>query len=120
MADHAMVVPHEDEGQEHLTQAMYVKIALVLVAITSAEVAIYYIQWFHDSGALVPALAVMSLAKFIIVISYYMHLKVDDHRYRYIFICGLILAAAIVAALVALMRTHQIDYALRMIAGADH
>ena len=39
MADHAMVVPHEDEGQEHLTQAMYVKIALVLVAITSAEVA---------------------------------------------------------------------------------
>ncbi|TXG87000.1 MAG: cytochrome C oxidase subunit IV [Thermomicrobiales bacterium] len=115
-----MVVPHEDEGQEHLTQAIYVKIALVLVAITSAEVAIYYVQWFHDSGTLVPALAVLSLAKFIIVISYYMHLKVDDRRYRYIFICGLLLAAVIVAALVALMRTHQIDYGLRLIAGAEH
>lgn len=119
MADHAMQLPDEDHGQEHLTESMYIKIAVVLVAITSIEVAIYYIQWFHDSGTLVPALALLSLAKFVIVISYYMHLKVDDKRYRYIFVAGLILAVTIVAALVALLRTHQIDYALRMISGAD-
>lgn len=120
MADHAMVVPDEDHGQEHLTEAQYVKIAIILTAITALEVAIYYIDWFHDSGTLVPTLAVLSLVKFITVISYYMHLKVDDKRYRYIFICGLVLAAAIVSALVVLMRTHKIDYALRMIAGANH
>lgn len=119
MADHAMQLPDEDHGQEHLTESMYVKIAIILVAITTIEVAIYYIQWFHDSGALVPSLAVLSLAKFIIVISYYMHLKVDDARYRFIFIAGLILAVSIVAALIALMRTHKIDYGLRWIVGAD-
>jgi|SRR5215207_502872 len=120
MADHAMQLPEEDHGQEHLTDKIYIRIALILVAITTLEVAIYYIQWFHDSGTLVPALAVLSLAKFIIVISYYMHLKVDDKRYRYIFIAGLVLAVSIVAALVALLRTHQIDYGLRLISGADH
>lgn len=119
MADHAMQVPEEDRGQEHLTDKTYVRIAIILVAITTLEVAIYYIQWFHDSGALVPTLAVLSLAKFIIVISYYMHLKVDDRRYRYIFIAGLILAVSIVVALAALMRTHKIEYGLRMIAGAN-
>lgn len=119
MADHAMQLPEEDRGQEHLTESIYIRIAIILVAITTLEVAIYYIQWFHDSGALVPTLAVLSLAKFIIVISYYMHLKVDDRRYRYIFISGLILAVAIVAALVALLRTHKIEYALRMISGAN-
>ena len=118
MADHAMHVPDEDRGQEHLTDSTYIKIALILVAITTIEVAIYYIQWFHDSGSLVPSLAVLSLAKFIIVISYYMHLKVDDARYRYIFIGGLIFAAAIVTALVVLMRTHKIEYGLRLITGA--
>jgi cytochrome c oxidase subunit 4 len=120
MADHAMHLPAEDEGQEHLTESMYIKIAVILTAITAAEVAIYYIEWFHDSGALVPTLAVMSLIKFITVISYYMHLKVDDKRYRYIFIAGLVLAVSIVTALVALLRTHQIEYGLRMIVGADH
>jgi cytochrome c oxidase subunit 4 len=120
MADHAMHLPAEDEGQEHLTEAIYIRIAVILTAITAAEVAIYYIEWFHDSGALVPTLAIMSLVKFITVISYYMHLKVDDKRYRYIFVGGLLLAVGIVTALVALLRTHQIDYALRMIVGADH
>ncbi|MCO5220836.1 MAG: cytochrome C oxidase subunit IV family protein [Thermomicrobiales bacterium] len=118
MTDHAMHAPAEDHGQEHLSDATYIKIALLLVVITAVEVAIYYVDWFHTSGTLVPALAVLSLVKFITVISYYMHLKVDDPRYRYIFVCGLILAGLIVAALAALMRTHKIDYALRFITGA--
>lgn len=120
MADHAMLVPDEDHGQEHLTSADYIRIALVLVAITTIEVAIYYVNWFHTSGALVPTLAILSIAKFIIVISYYMHLKVDDRRYTYIFVCGMVVAVAVIAALVALVRTHKIDYALRLITGADH
>lgn len=118
MADHAMLVPDEDHGQEHLTEKTYVKVAIILAAITTLEVVIYYIDWFHTSGALVPALAVMSLIKFITVISYFMHLKVDDRRYTYIFAGGLVLAVAIVSALVVLLRTHKIDYALRMISGA--
>ncbi len=119
MADHAMQLPEEDHGQEHLTDAVYIKIAIILAAITTIEVAIYYIDWFHRSGTLVPALVIFSLIKFVTVISYFMHLKVDDKRYRYIFICGLLLALGIVSALVALMRTHQIEYGLRLISGAN-
>ena len=120
MADHAMQmqVPEEDHGQEHLSDKAYIRLAVILAAITTIEVAIYYIQWFHDTGALVPSLAVLSVAKFIIVISYYMHLKVDDRRYTYIFACGLILGVSIVAALVVLLRTNQIEYGLRWITGA--
>jgi len=120
MANHAMQmqVPEEDHGQEHLSDKTYIRLAIILVAITTIEVVIYYIEWFHDSGALVPSLAVLSVAKFIIVISYYMHLKVDDRRYTIIFAGGLILAVSIVAALVVLMNTHQIEYGLRWISGA--
>ena len=109
----------QDHSHAHPSESVYIRIALILVAITTFEVAIYYIQWFHDSGALVPTLAVMSIIKFATVVGYYMHLKFDDARFRYIFMFGLILAVAIVAALVALERTHKIEYALRLISGAN-
>ena len=71
----------EDHSHAHPSEAVYIKIALILVAITSLEVAIYYIQWFHDSGALVPMLAILSIVKFVTVVAYYMHLKFDpSHR----------------------------------------
>lgn len=109
----------EDHSHSHPTESTYIRVAVILAAITTLEVAIYYIQWFHDSGALVPTLAVMSLIKFITVIGFFMHLKFDDARFRYIFMAGLILSVSIVAALVAVMRTHKIEYALRLISGAN-
>lgn len=120
MADHAMQLQGEPEDHSHAhpSEMVYIKVALVLVAITAIEVAIWYIQWFHDSGALIPTLAVLSIVKFVTVVGYYMHLKFDDARYRYTFICGLVLAASIVTALVVLMRTHKIEYGLRLITGA--
>ena len=116
MADHAMHLSKEDEGQEHLTQSAYVKIAIILAIITTIEVAIYYVDWFHRTKTLVPLLIIFSLIKFVTVISYFMHLKVDDRRYRYIFICGLLVAFAIVSALVVLMNTHPISYGQRLLA----
>lgn len=107
----------DDHSHAHPSEGTYIRVAIVLAIITTIEVVIYYIDWFHTSGLLVPALVVMSIVKFAAVVSYFMHLKVDDERYRIIFLAGLILAIAIVAALVVLMRTHKIDYALRMITG---
>jgi cytochrome c oxidase subunit 4 len=108
----------EDHSHAHPSESIYIRIALILVAITTVEVAIYYIQWFHDSGTLVPALAFLSFVKFVTVVGFYMHLKFDDARFRYIFMCGLVLAVSIVAALVVLLRTHKIEYGLRLISGA--
>ena len=109
----------EDHSHSHPAESIYIRVALVLVAITSLEVAIYYIQWFHDSGALVPTLAVLSIIKFIAVVGYFMHLKFDDARFRYIFMFGMVLGVSIVAALIALMRTHKIEYGLRLISGSN-
>lgn len=120
MTDHAMQLSGdpEDHAHDHPSEMVYIKVALVLVAITAIEVAIWYIQWFHDSGALIPTLSVLSIVKFVTVVGYYMHLKFDDSRYRYTFLCGLVLSASIVTALVVLMRTHKIEYGLRLISGA--
>jgi cytochrome c oxidase subunit 4 len=121
MTDHAMQLQGEPEDHSHAhpTQAFYIKIAAFLAIITSIEVIIWYIDWFHDSGALVPSLAILSIIKFVSVVGYFMHLKFDDTRYRYTFASGLILAISIVAALTVLMRTHKIEYGLRLISGSN-
>ena len=51
-----------DHAHEHPSDRKYVEIAIILTIITAIEVAIYYVEWFHDSGALVPTLIVLSLA----------------------------------------------------------
>lgn len=121
MADYALHAQNEseDHAHSHPSESVYIRVALILVAITSVEVAIWYIDWFHDNDTLVPSLAVLSIVKFVMVVAYFMHLKFDDARFRYIFMGGMILAVSIVAALVALMRTHQIEYGLRLISGAN-
>ena len=109
----------EEHSHEHPSENVYIRIAIILTAITTIEVAIYYVDWFHTSGVLVPALVILSLIKFLTVIGYYMHLKFDDARFRYTFGFGLVLSVAIMGGLAVLIRTHMIDYGLRLIAGAN-
>lgn len=100
-----------DHGEhEHPSPRKYIQIAIILTIITLVEVAIYYIDWMHDSGVLVPALFVLSIAKFLTVIGYYMHLKFDAPIFRYMFIAALIVSLAVIGALIALLRTHTIDF----------
>ncbi len=121
MTDYAMQAggASEDHSHAHPSESVYIRIAIILTAITTAEVAIYYIDWFHTSGALVPALVIMSAIKFVTVIGYYMHLKTDDIRYRYTFLFGLVLALGIMGGLSVLIRTHKIEYGLRLISGTN-
>lgn len=121
MTDYAMQPggASEEHSHAHPTESVYVRIAIILTIITAIEVAIYYVDWFHTSGVLVPALVVLSLFKFLTVIGYYMHLKFDDPRFRYTFAFGLVLSLAIMGGLAVLERTHMIDYGLRLITGAN-
>jgi cytochrome c oxidase subunit 4 len=103
----------DDGAHEHAHpgQKKYIEIALILAAITIIEVAIYYIQWVHDEGILVPALLAMSAVKFFTVVSYFMHLKFDDRRLTIMFVTGLVTAFLILMALYALFHWHVIDFA---------
>ncbi len=90
----------DEYGEHHhgATDRQYIIIALILAAITAAEVTLTYL----DVGALfLPALLIMMAAKFLIVVSYFMHLKFDNKIFSFMFYLGLILAVGVYCAALA-------------------
>ncbi len=67
----------------------YIKIGLILAAITAVEVGIYYIEAIED--ALVPILIVLSALKFSLVVLWFMHLKFDSQMFSGLLVGGLVL-----------------------------
>jgi cytochrome c oxidase subunit 4 len=90
-------------GHDHPGPAVYIRVATILAIVTAVEVAIYYIHAFR--GVLVPALLTLSVAKFVAVVGYFMHLKFDDRRFRWMFIAGLVIVMSVVGALLAMFWT---------------
>ena len=91
-SDHE-VEPQGDHADHagHPSEAKYIKIALILGAVTAVEVALYY--WsFSNEAANNAVLLVLAAVKFIIVAAYFMHLKFDNRLLRRLFITGFILA----------------------------
>jgi len=82
----------ETQSQDHehgMSDAGYIKIALILAAITALEVSTYYV----DFGPLfMPSLMIMMVVKFVMVVSYFMHLKFDSMIFSFLFYTGLVLA----------------------------
>jgi cytochrome c oxidase subunit IV len=91
----------DDSG--HPSPSVYIRVAILLSIITAVEVAIYYIEGIRD--VLVPILIVLSIAKFVAVVGYFMHLRFDDRRFRWLFIAGLVISTSVVLALVAMFWT---------------
>ena len=85
------VAEHADE-HHGASDKQYVIIALILAALTAIEVSTYYV----DFGPLfMPTLFVLMTVKFVVVVSYFMHLKFDNKLFSYLFYTGLILALAV-------------------------
>ena len=94
---------HGDElfvtkGHHAATDKQYIVIALILAAITAMEVTISYV---HVGPIFLPALLILMVAKFITVVSYFMHLKFDNRLFSFLFYMGLILAVTVFAAALA-------------------
>lgn len=93
--DHSIEAPgheeHDDHGG-HPTEATYVKIALILAAVTAVEVGLFY-KNLASEAANNAALIVLAAIKFMIVAGYFMHLKFDNKILRRLFITGFALAA---------------------------
>jgi cytochrome c oxidase subunit IV len=77
----------------HPTDAKYVKIALILAAITGVEVTISYAKGLGDAGP--PLLLALAAIKFFMVGAYFMHLRFDNRVLRRLFITGIVLACTI-------------------------
>jgi cytochrome c oxidase subunit 4 len=83
---------HDAHAGHGASDKQYVVIALILAALTAIEVSTYYI----DFGPLfMPTLFVLMIVKFVIVASYFMHLKFDNKLFTYLFYSGLLLAIAV-------------------------
>ena len=77
------------EGHHGATDKQYIVIAAILAVITAAEVTLSYV---HIGPLFLPALLLMMVAKFIIVVSFFMHLKFDNAIFSVMFYMGLLLA----------------------------
>ncbi len=62
---------------------------MILAAITAAEVSVTYLG---IGPLLLPVLLIMMAAKFVTVVSYFMHLKFDKRIFTFMFYMGLTLA----------------------------
>lgn len=94
-----------EDAPAHPTIRTYIQIALILTVITAVEVLLLYLP---DLGVPVPGRVLvalfgfLSLAKFLLVVGWYMHLKFDPPMFRRIFTFALLVALTIATAYVVL------------------
>ncbi len=92
---------HGHDGDHgHPSVAFYVWIGVILAVLTFVEVAVYFMEAFE--AVEVPLLIILSTAKLILVVMFFMHLKMDHKALTWLFMSGTVLAVFMVSALVIL------------------
>jgi cytochrome c oxidase subunit 4 len=101
---------HDDaHSHAHPDWSTYKWVALILTVITVLEVWIFYTP-FAEHRLFVPSLLMMSAAKFLIVVMFYMHLKYDAKLFRALFTGPLLIAVIVIISLMFLF--DQLDFFL--------
>ena len=80
--------------------ATYVRVALILTAVTALEVGVIYIRFL--TPIVVPLLLVMATGKFTLVVMFFMHLRYDPRPLTAVFVGPLIIATLLGLALMTL------------------
>jgi cytochrome c oxidase subunit IV len=86
----------------HPSDAEYVRIALILAAITGAEIAVYYLD--SIKSLLIPLLFFFAIIKFALVVLWFMHLKFDNKLYARFFTAGILFALTVYAIVLLTFR----------------
>jgi len=94
--------PAHAAGRPHPGARQYAAIAAVLLVITIAEVALFYLPALRP--VMVPALLILSAAKFSLVAMFYMHLRMDHRLFAWLFVTPLAIAGVLILALMKLFR----------------
>jgi len=94
--EHSELVDGHPEEHDHPSDWAYIKIALILAVLTALEVFTYF-ESVHSLGrnALIVLLMVMMIAKIVLVMAWFMHLKFDNRMFTRVFMFGVILALAV-------------------------
>jgi cytochrome c oxidase subunit 4 len=86
----------------HPQPAEYVVIGIILAFITAFEVALFYVDVNHAFLAVM--LILLSAAKFLLVVGFFMHLRFDSRLFSTMFFAGLILAFSVFIVVMATLR----------------
>jgi cytochrome c oxidase subunit 4 len=92
--------PAPGHEEHHPTAWQYLQIGLILAVITAVEVALYYIDMSHD--LLVALLVALSVAKFSLVVLWFMHLRFDNRLFSTLFMVGLGATAVLFTIVIAI------------------
>ena len=94
--------PHDDAAvpAAHATTGTYLKVAGILCVVTALEYVALFIRQL--TPILVPLLITMSLAKFALVVLFFMHLRYDSRVLWFIFLAALVLATGLALSLMTL------------------
>jgi cytochrome c oxidase subunit 4 len=92
--------PRAAGAPEHASVWTYVKVALVLTAVTALEVGVIYIRLL--TPIIVPLLLAMSVAKFALVVMFFMHLRYEPRALSGLFVGPLLIATGLTIALMTL------------------
>ncbi len=91
-----------DQHTAHPTPRLYVRVAILLAVLTAIEVGFFYLEEAGaPTGLVIPALIILALLKFIIVIGYYMHLRYDPRTLSRFFAAGFALAIVLYTIVLA-------------------
>lgn len=96
----AHVPGHDQPHNDHASVRTYVQVALVLTAITALEVGVIYIRFL--TPIIVPLLLAMSLAKFLLVVMFFMHLRYDARPLSLLFAGPMLIAVGLAVALMTM------------------
>lgn len=92
------------EEHAHPSEAVYIKVALILGVLTAIEVVLSYVKIGDSQLVTNGSLLVLASIKFSMVAMFFMHLKFDNPILRRLFVTGLVLA--VVIYLVYLLTLH--------------
>ena len=81
-------------------RANYLGIFILLAGFTLVETVVSYVQ--HEAIK-IPVLIALSLAKAILVLLYFMHLKFDSRIFSYLFIAGCLLSIPLILVMMIVM-----------------
>lgn len=100
--EHSHSEPHVTNRAErgHASNRTYVGVAAILAVLTALEVMVFYVPALE--AVLIPILVVLMVAKFALVVLFFMHLKFDHKLFSGLFSGPMLISTAVVLAVLAL------------------